>query len=256
MLDENVVDFAIEAPNGTLIQPATAPGLGVDFVTGAQTKHYRFTLPVAIGAGQRAGLWHAILEVNKAEFKRVLTQLREKKDARFQTFATHGARYSVAAHTYSNLKMAVTLEQSSFEPGADLMLRSSLTEYDVPVEKRARIQVELTRPGQTTTRLPMTETDPGVFELTTKANVTGIYHARFMANGVTLRGRKGGDTPYYPPRDTGKNDLCRLLACLLSEKNLSGAIRERLKKEGVDLEGIRHCLDAYCRPSKGPARNR
>ncbi len=265
MLDENVVDFAIEAPDGTLIQPAMAAGLGIDFIVGAQTKHYRFTLPVAIGSGQRAGLWHAVLEVNKNEFKRVLAQLREKKDVRFQTFATHGARYSVAAHTYSNLKMAVTLEQSSFEPGADLMLRTYLTEYDVPVEKRAQVQVELTRPGQSASTLAMTETDPGMFQVTTKASFTGVYYARVMAKGVTLRGRpftreqlataavwKGGDTPYQPPRDTGKDDWCRLLMCLLSEKNLSTEVRERLKKEGINLDGIRRCVEAFCSPGKEP----
>jgi MOSC domain-containing protein YiiM len=104
--------------------------------------------------------------------------------------------------------MAVTLEQSSFEPGADLTLRALLTEYDVPVQKRAHAQIELTRSGQPATTLAMTETDPGVFELTTKAAYSGVYYARVMAKGVTLRGRpitreqlamaavwKGGDNP-------------------------------------------------------------
>jgi hypothetical protein len=264
MMDENVVDFGIEAPDGTVISPPTVGALGIDFVEGAQTKHYRFTLPVAIGPGQRAGLWHAVLEVNKNEFKKVLTQLREKKDKRFQTFATHGARYSVAAHTYSNLRMAVALEQSSFEPGADLTLRSLLTEYDVPVEKRAHVEVELTRSGQPVTTLAMTETDPGTFELTTKAGFTGVYYVRVMARGVTLRGRpftreqlvtaavwKGGDNPYLPPRETGKDDWCKLLMCLLSEKNLTGEIGERLKKEGISIDGIRRCVEAFCRRAKG-----
>ena len=42
---------------------------------------------------------------------------------------------------------------------------------------------------------------------------------------------------------------------LLSEKNFSREAQERLKKDGVDLEGIRSCLKAYC--SRGlPTRGR
>ena len=259
MTDENVVDLALETPDGSLIQPAMAPGLGLTFGVGAQTKHYRFTLPVALGAGQRAGLWHAVLEVNKNDFKKTLTRMRERKDRRFQTFATHGARYSVVAQTYSNLRMAATLEQSSFEPGADLTFLVVLTEYGIPVEKRAQAQVELTRPNGSLITLPMVETEPGTFELTTKAAYSGIYHARIMAKGVTLRGIqftreqlanatvwKGGDNPSNPPRNRVKDNWCRLLECLLNEKNFSPKFADRLKKEGVNLDGIRQCLKVHC----------
>lgn len=263
MTDENVVDLALETPGGTLIQPAMTAGLGMIFGAGAQTKHYRFTLPVAIGAGQRAGTWHAVLEVNKNDFKKTLSRMRERKDRGFQTFAAHGARYSVVAQTYSNLKMFATVEQNSFEPGADLIYQAVLTEYDIPVEKRARLQVELIRPNGSLVTLPMTETEPGIFELTVKANYTGIYHARIMARGVTLRGTlftreqladaavwKGGDDPYQPPRDDDKNDWCQLLDCLLNERNLSRKLGERFKKEGINVEGMRQCIEAYCRSGR------
>lgn len=260
MTDENMVDLVLETPDGSRIQPAMAAGLGMTFSVGAQTKHYHFTLPVAVGAGQRVGIWHAVLEVNKNDFKKTLSRMRERKDKRFQTIATHGARYSVIAQTYSNLKMAVTVEQSSFEPGAELAFRAVLTEYGIPLEKRAQAQVELSRPGGLVATLSMAETEPGTFEATTKATFTGIYHARIMAKGVTLRGTlftreqlvsaavwKGGDQPYQPPRDTGKADWCRLLACMLKEKNLSPKLQKRLKEEGIDLDGIRDCLKAFCR---------
>ncbi len=267
MTDENVVDLALEAPDGSLIQAPMAAGLGMTFGAGAQTKHFRFTLPVAIGAGQRAGRWHAVLEVNKNDFKKTLTRMRERKDERHQAFAAHGARYSVVAQTYSNLKMAVSVEQSSFQPGADLTFQAVLTEYDIPVENRAQAQVELTLPGGSVVTLPMTETQPGIFETTTKATFAGIYHGRIMSKGVTLRGApftrewvadaavwKGGDNPYQPPRDAGKDELCGLLACVLSEKNVTRALEERLKKDGINLDGIRRCVKAYCRSDEQPVR--
>jgi hypothetical protein len=261
MTDENVVDFAIEAPDGTLIDPAMAAGLGITYGVGNQTKHYRFTLPVAIGTGQREGVWYAVLMVNKADFKRALSRLRDQNDQRpFQRFATHGARYSVVIQTYSNLKMAIQVEQSSFEPGAILTFQAALTEYDIPVEKRAQAQVELARPGGSVVILPMIETEPGKFEVETKATYAGVYHARILAKGVTLRGTaftreqlasaavwKGGDQPYQPPRSGDKDDWLRLLACLLSEENLSSELQERLKNAGIDLDGIRQCVKTFSR---------
>jgi hypothetical protein len=265
MTDQNVVDFMLEAPDGTLVTPAMVPGLGMSFGVGAQTKHYRFTLPAAIGAGQHAGVWHGVLAINQDDFKRALSRLRDRKDPRpAQVFATHGARYSMVIHTYSNLRMAVRVEQSSFEPGATLTFQAALSEYGIPVEKRAQAQVELTRPGGSVLTVSMSETEPGTFEATTKATYAGVYHARIVAKGVTLRGTPftreqlasaavwtGGDHPYQPPRDSGKDDWCRLLACLLDKKILSRELEARLKKEGVNLEGVRHCVQAFCRGRGG-----
>ena len=267
MTDENVVDLRLETPGGTLIDPGMAPGLGMAFGVGAQTKHYRFTLPVAIGAGAREGLWHAVLQVNSRDFKKTLSEMRERKNERFQTFATHGARYSVVIQTYSNLRMTAGVEQSSFKPGADLRFQAALTEYGIPVEKRARIDVELTRPGGSVVTLPMGETEAGIFGLTHTASFPGVYHARFIATGVTLRGTpftreqlatavvwQNGDDPYQPPRDSDEPDWCRLLECVLGGKNLSRELLERLKRAGIDVDSVRRCLKDTCRhgrPTRG-----
>jgi len=259
MTDVNVVDLVLETPDGTLIEPAMAPGLGMTFSVGEQTRHYRFTLPVALGEGQREGLWHAILKVDEADFKKTLSRYRRKQDEATQVFATHGPRYSLIAQTYSNLRMRSAVEQSSFEPGADLTFQAELAEYELPVEKRAQANVELTRPGGSIATLPMDEVAPGMFEVTTNGNLSGVYHARIMANGATLRGRpftreqlgtaaiwRGGDDPYQPPRGTGWDNWCRMIACLLGEKNLKTDLLDGLAERGVDVEAIRDCLKAYC----------
>jgi hypothetical protein len=261
MTDHNVVDLLLEAPDGTVITPVTAPALGMTFSVGAQTKNYRFTLPVAIGAGQRAGVWHAVLGIDPGDFKIALSRLRDQKNQHpFLMLATHGARYSAVIHTYSNLKLRATVEQSSYEPGATLTFQASLTEYDVPVQWRARAQVELTRPNGSVVTVPMTETEPGIHEAATTATFSGLYHARTIATGVTLRGTpfmrehlasaavwKGGDQPYRPPRDSVKDDLCRLLTCLLHEGNLSREAEQLAKNQGVNLDGLRRCVRDVCR---------
>jgi hypothetical protein len=175
-----------------------------------------------------------------------VAELREKKQ-KFESFATHGARYCVAVQTYSNLRMTATL-----------------TEYGIPVERRAAAEVELTRPGGSKTTVPMLEIEPGVFEGAFKANTSGVYHGRILARGVTLRGTKftreqlvsaavwkGGDQPARPRPSNNKDELCRLLACLISEKNFSREFEKRMQEKGINLDGIRGCLKAFCRSRKG-----
>lgn len=206
MTDTNIVNFMLESPDGTVIDPAMVPALGMSYGVGVQTRNYRFTLPAAIGGGQHAGLWHALLEI-KHDFAGAEPPPGDPSAA----FGS-GARYSVVIHTYSNLKMSVAVEQSSFEPGAMLTFHATLTEYEIPVENRASVQVELTRPDGSFVMLPMGEIEPGKFRVSTNAPFSGVYHARIVAMGVTLRGTpftreqlataavwEGGNLP--PPRD-------------------------------------------------------
>jgi hypothetical protein len=263
MTDHNVIDLMLEAPDTTVITPAMVPGLGMTFGVGNQTKHYRFTLPVAVGGGQTAGVWHALLAIDPNDYKKTLSRLRDRKDQHpFQTLATHGARYSLAITTYSNLKMEAAVEQSSFEPGATLTFQAVLTEYGIPVEGRARVQVELTRPGGAATIVSLIEVEPGTHRGTTTVVLSGVYHGRFLAKGVTLRGTPftrehrvtaavwtSGDDPYQPPRDAAV-DWCRLLNCLVEQVNASRSFKNQLRTEGIDFDRLRRCVDAVCHKAR------
>jgi hypothetical protein len=109
--------------------------------------------------------------------------------------------------------MRATLTQNSYEPGAMLTLRSILTEYGIPVDHRATVDAEVTRPDDTRFTLPLIEVEPGIFEKSFQANMPGIYHCRVVAAGATLRGKpftreitldgaayRGGDRPSDPTR--------------------------------------------------------
>lgn len=228
MTDYDVVDIAVETPDGTLITSSDAPGLGMTYSAVPNARHHRFTLPVAVAAGEHAGTWHAVLTIDGAAYKRALAIARRKEQANgVAAFATHGARYAVVVQSRSNLKMAVAVEQASFEPGTVATVRAKLHEYELPVARRAEVAVELTRPDRSQVTLPMTEVEPGVFELATALTYSGVYQARILARGVTLRGVpftrealataavwKGGDQPYQPPRGVDTIDWCRLFASI------------------------------------------
>jgi hypothetical protein len=150
-----------------------------------------------------------------------------------------GARYSVEVHTFSNLRMKPRIDQNSFEPGAAITLRASLTEYGVPVEGRASVRVRVTRPDASVVSHTLSEELEGNFEKVFNASMSGIYTCRFMASGTTMRGKpftreqtlttavwSGGDTPRTPtgnenegglpgnpsstrPNDDNKVDCCK-----------------------------------------------
>ncbi len=217
MVDAQVVDIAIEPPNGDIIDPANAAGLGIEYSEGNTSKHYKFNLPVAFPAGNHTGEWYVILKINDRDYKRHLSQLQDQTPIR-QTFSTHGARYSIIVNTYSNLRMNASINQSSLEPGANIGLRTLLTEYGLPIENRATVNVEVTRPDATLFVVGLPEIEPGIFEHSFVANIPGTYSCRFLANGATIRGNEftreqtltaavfqGGDTPTTEPTDPGKD---------------------------------------------------
>ena len=212
LTDYPVVNMAIQTPGGDFIEPANAAGLGVTYSAINRTRHYRFTLPVAFASGNHAGTWKAILKVDDNDYKKYAAGL-ERDQRAAQSFVTHGARYSVLVNTYSNLRMRATLTQNSFEPEATLTLRSLLTEYDIPVEHRATVSADVTRPDGTHFNLPLAEVEPGVFDASFQAHLPGTYHCRILASGATLRGKpfsreitlngavyRGGDGPSTPTR--------------------------------------------------------
>ena len=253
--------FAVETPAGTIIDPTTASGTpGIRFVQGEQSSYYRIALPALVGGvAAREGTWHALLQVDKRTFRKYLGSLDNYPGLR-ESAAAHGLRYSLNVHAYSNLRMRSQLTQSSLEPGATLTLRVSLTEYGLPVDGRAAVQADLTRPDGSSAVMALVETGPGIHERTVIAAQAGVYTFLVRASGTTLRGRpftreqaatgvvwKGGDNPdpRTPPSDDER--LCRLLRCFLSDAVLTRTAVKRLREFGIDVAALRKCLERECR---------
>jgi Common central domain of tyrosinase/von Willebrand factor type A domain len=258
--DMPAIRLAVETPAGDVLQPGNAAGAGAVFQTGTNMKFYRYPLPLSLGGGARAGVWHALLEIDRDAFKRSLAKLDNDRRA-FGRASAHGPRYSVSVHAYSNLRLTATAAQSGFANGATIALRAVLTEFGVPVERRALVRAEASHPDNTTARLPMLETGPGVFTASLTANSYGVYRFRIVAEGRTFGGAPftreqtvtaatvaGGDKPGpTAPYDEIRERICHTLNCLLKQDG----IERLLKEKKIDPADLRRCLENLCGKDPG-----
>jgi len=271
-----VIRFGLETPQGKIIQPGM--GLpGATYVQAQQNSYYRVTLPVLVdGVAAREGTWHALLMVDEKYYQRYLGQILEGHQGSSNAAGNvqaHGVRYSLSVYAYSNLRLRATLSQSSMEPGATMTVRAVLTEYGLPIENRAHAHSQMERPDGTKATLNLPEIEPGIFETNVVASQQGVYHFLVQASGKTLRDRpftreqivtgavwKGGDDPFPGGGDGdgdgrgGRDDLCRLLSCLLSEKVLTPKLHEYLKEHGINVDVLLRCLKVWCREDQTTGR--
>jgi len=265
-----VFEFFLETPDGDIIHPGMAMASpAINYVVGKNSAYYRITLPVPIGAkGAREGGWKACLRINDDYFLKYLASL-DNYPEQLKRARTHGIKYSLNVHAYSNLRMKASLNQNSYEPGAQVYLNTVLTEYGMPMRAgQASVEAIVSRPDNTVTTVPLTETEDGVFDGSFTANLSGVYTCRIMVNGKTLRGRdftreqtltapvwKGGDSQPERPDGGGNNpgggkgdideSICRLLKCLLKQERFV----EYLKKHGIDGRELAECFCKRKKPS-------
>jgi hypothetical protein len=253
-----IVDFELEAPDGerfTTASPGTLPNM--QYVQTARMSYYRFSLPAnpAHGTGTHAGQWNALLSIARGR-----PDYYDRQNFVVSSQATGGfLAYDVVVHCYSNLTFKAYARQSSFEPGAMVDVTATLLEYDVPVDHRASVWADITRPDGGGFTLALNETEAGRFAGSFAAGLSGLYTIRARALGSTFRGTPfereqtlnaavypGGDRP---PRtgDGGQQFWCELFHCLLSGKVIDPKLLERLRTEGFDLATLAACLERYCR---------
>lgn len=253
----SAVEFAIETPAGDVITQVNRPP-GASYSQAEMSSYFRFSLPALVkGELAREGTWYALLRLKMDlwnagdNFPALFWYLQEHPSA-----AANGLPFALHFQARSNLKLSAQCLQNSYEPGAELRIRGILTEYALPVDGRATVWVEITRPDGTMATLSMAEIEPGVFEAMEVGRQTGSYRFRVRAVGQTLRGYDftreqlvtgftyhGGDNPSTHIPSSGHNSS-DILCCLL--RSLSPQTIDRL---GLDPKKLGRCLGKCCQDS-------
>jgi len=242
------VAFGIETPDGDVILPSTAVGLGGDFGSGTNMMYFRLPLPVPVGPdGAHAGVWSVLLELRGRG--------RELEGA-YREGAVQAAPYCVTVQAYSNLRLKAAIAQGSVQPGSSFTVRAKLTEDEMPIEN-ANVSATVESPEGSLPSLALKETAAGEYEASQVAATAGVYRLRVLANGWTARGKTftreqalsagfvaGGDSPPLPSDAgaSGSEMICELLACLIGDQGIALA----LKEHGVDVARLERCVRAFC----------
>ncbi len=244
--EPRVIDFQLVTPDGNRIDPTVA-GIepNIQFIATPQVGYYRMALPAlpADQYGSHGGTWNAILRLGKqADSELVAVQSSRR-----------AMPYNLLVHAYSNLEFHATLVQPTHLPPSEFLLTATLTEYGVPVEQRAQVWAEMTRPDGTLKLIGLTEAEPGRFIASTTETVNGLYIFRVRASGTTFKERPFtreqtlteaiGREDVVIPEDS---DICSLLNCLVSNKAIGSKAIKRLRAQGIDLTALIECLRHHC----------
>jgi hypothetical protein len=166
-----------------------------------------------------------------------------------------GARYSLSALAWSNLRLRASAAQSSLTPGATLTVTAALDEYGVPVDHRAAVTIALTDPAGAIATIAMTETQPGRFEAATVLAAEGVYLVRVMASGLTFSGVPftreqtltaavfaGGDQPLPTTPPKQPSPLC----CIIESLTETESVIRFLDQHGLNAAEIRKAIGRCC----------
>jgi len=248
--DIPVVRFLIETPDGDVMDPAAAAGIGAMYETEPGVSFYSFNLPLALGSsGAHRGTWHALLEIDRKIDQRLSHGLERSVPATSSRLA-HGVRYCLTVQSHSNLRMDARVTQTGLVPGSVMSIRATLSEYGIPMAHRASMYVEVERPDGSAATLGLAEIEEGIFEVDTTASLEGVYRFHLKASGLTLRGERftrerlltgsvvlGGGRPSRTPEPQPGRDsdarLCELLDCLLGQ----GSLDRFMAENGIDPQG-------------------
>lgn len=256
-----VIDFQLQAPDGSRITPASGPGgANSQFVLSRHASYYRCALPVlsANASGSHNGLWHAVLKLGSPSPGHFKYEWRQEYHAAYYDPNRAVLPYEFVAHAYSSLTFSAYVTQASFEAGAVVSLTASLREYDAPLLAGANVWAEIRRPDGVTDLVALSLDSGDQFVATYYLRLPGVFSIRVRARGETMHG-----TPYerersltavavpgsdmWSPNDPKANDICELLYCLRQKGAISGELAQNLKKLGIDLPAFLECLSERCR---------
>lgn len=257
-----LLDFQLEAPDGSRIDPASFGALGTtELVIRARVAFYRVALPAmpASPTGSHRGTWHIVLGIGKRSPWGRTTYASAAPARLSAASAVRGVLpYDALVHSYSNLTFRAHAIQNSYEPGALVQLVGDLREYDVPVIDRASVWAETTGPSETVSVASLAPDASGLYVGQFTTALPGIYRIRIRARGETLGGTPftreqtctavavpGGDRP--PQVSTP--GVIDLLCCLFDDRDGGRQSAERLEELGIDPRELRHCLGDLCQPS-------
>jgi hypothetical protein len=253
LVDVPVLSLALLQPDGTLLEEADLVALGATVTHGTNQTFARVALP--LGGTAQGGEWSAVLTIDERAYKEQLRLLErrsaEDKGARidYERLAAHGARYSLTASAWTNVRMTARVDQDGFAPGSRARIGAVLTEHGIPAAT-VRVSALVRRPDGITTQMQLDQDGPGAFAAEIDLTQAGAWRILVHADGRTRRGepftrdqlltgvaaRKDGRGE--GPREPKRSELIELLEFLARDEGARKSASER----GIDPDALERFL--------------
>jgi hypothetical protein len=180
------VNLTLTTPDGATIgagpdaTPLSAPAMNC----------LRVPLPLGSSPGTHAGNWIANISMDEAGFRKYLNSSGRENDlSTRQRLMTHGLPFILNVHAVSDLEMKVTAVQFSHAPGSNVEVTASLTESGIPLERRASVSMEVTKPDSAQETVVLNEVEPGVHRATLPMSQVGLYSLLTKGRGQNFSGK-------------------------------------------------------------------
>jgi uncharacterized protein YegL len=247
-----LINLLLEAPDGTLIGPATTPNAVLKRNT--LDTFYRVLLPAlpADPGASHGGTWHAILELDRR-----LKPPQERLSA-LPAISGSGVPYTMVVQSYSNLTFQARVEKPVSQPGDTLHLMATLAQYEIPLSSSASVIAEVNPPTGGSGTIALQPQGAGLYAADFPVKLPGLYNIRFRARGssvegepfqreetrtaVVLRPSVGGPAD-GAVRDPFARCFCELLRGLISGPN----VLKWLESQGMRGEEILDTVKNFCR---------
>jgi hypothetical protein len=256
-----LLEFELETPDGVRIDSNRAGAEpNIDYFLQRQACFYRVALPAlpADAGGTHAGTWYIVLHLASRE------KIARSESGRLLRRGEGGLAYNALVHCYSNLEFAARLHQLGSQPGDVAVIEADLREYDVPLDRRARVWAEITDPSGGSATVLLHETAVGRFQGSFAMSQPGVYTVRTRAQGTDVHGHRftreqtltasvwiDDSSEAGAARPGGADALCQLFRCLLEERVLGPQAIKVLEEAGIDASELRRCVEESCNQSQG-----
>lgn len=247
--------FALEAPDGTIVNRDNVAGFNGQFVNGGASRYYRMQMPIFPGNLARGfGKWHV-----------VVTHLGNRRDpgkdmAFVADHAAHGERernigliartdpsqsYNILIRARSSITMRAVVEQLEFGPGSKMAVVAYMTAFGLPFDQDVHLVAQVTRPDGTNSLFPLVPVSQGRFEAQLNDNqLMGVHNIVVRAAGKTPAGwalqreQTITGTIVRPVVDSGADGTIQEIAEILKQEgmdDLAKVITEYLSKNSFGL---------------------
>ncbi|HYK05878.1 MAG TPA: vWA domain-containing protein [Thermoanaerobaculia bacterium] len=189
-----MLEFRLEMPDGTAIDPAGAAAFGGLFVQGRACRYYRMRTGLFPDPARARGKWHMVVEypgekIYRGQFAAKPVATHNVDDKRPRPAPPRlDVSYNVIVRARSAIRLDSRIDQRSVDPGSPRTIVAHLSAFQQPFDAGVSLVAQVTRPDGVVVFVPLQRKAAGRFEAPLEEKQLGHYDVVVRAAGTTPGG--------------------------------------------------------------------